>query len=54
VMATHTRAELREAARVLARAARAAGVEPASSPPLAAVRRPALFDADAEELPQAA
>ncbi len=54
VMATHTRAELREAARVLARAARAAGVEPSSSPSLAAVRRPALFDADAEELPQAA
>ena len=41
-MATHTRAELREAARVLARAARAAGVEPSSSPSLAAVRRPAL------------
>jgi 8-amino-7-oxononanoate synthase len=54
VMATHTRAELREAAHVVARAARAAGLEVPAAAALSAVGRPALFDVDAEELPKAA
>ena len=54
VMATHTRAELRAGARVLARAARAAGVPVPDAASLSAARRPAVFDVDAEELPRAA
>jgi glycine C-acetyltransferase/8-amino-7-oxononanoate synthase len=39
VMASHTRSELRDAARVLARAALRAGFQPAAGLPLAATRR---------------
>ena len=46
VMAAHTRAELREAARVLARAALRAGVRPGAGGPVAL--------AHADELPRAA
>ena len=41
VMASHTRTELREAARALAAAARAAGIEPGATAP-----RAPLFEAD--------
>jgi glycine C-acetyltransferase/8-amino-7-oxononanoate synthase len=54
VMATHTRAELREAALVLGRAARAAGLATPAPAPVAPAGRPALFDVDAEELARAA
>jgi 8-amino-7-oxononanoate synthase len=53
-MATHTRAELRAAARVLARAAQRAGFMPSAAPPVAEALRPAPFDGDAEELARAA
>jgi glycine C-acetyltransferase/8-amino-7-oxononanoate synthase len=62
VMATHTRAELRDAARVLAQAALRNGLRPSATLPVAAAQspaehaaRPELFDGDAEErLPKAA
>jgi 8-amino-7-oxononanoate synthase len=66
VMASHTRDELRDAARVLARAALRNGLRPSSTVPAAAAQsplepaagahaRPELFDGDAEErLPKAA
>jgi 8-amino-7-oxononanoate synthase len=53
-MASHTRAELREAAAVLARVARQAGLGASPAPRPAAIGRPALFDGDAEGLPRAA
>ena len=46
VMASHTKSELRAAARVLAEAALGAGVE-APAPPVAA--EPILFDGEADE-----
>jgi hypothetical protein len=63
VMASHTRTELREAARVLAQAALRNGFRPSSTVPVAAAQTAApapagplrVFDGDAEEsLPQAA
>ena len=64
VMASHTKAELREAARVLAQAALRNGFRPSSSVPVAAAQSAAaqaeaaparVFDGDAEErLPKAA
>jgi hypothetical protein len=63
VMASHTRGELRDAARVLAQAALRNGFRPSSSVPVAAaqsapaasVQPPRVFDGDAEErLPKAA
>jgi 8-amino-7-oxononanoate synthase len=61
VMASHTRSELREAARILARAALRNGLRPASSVAAAAAQptatpgRVRVFDGDAEEsLPKAA
>jgi hypothetical protein len=61
VMASHTRAELRDAARVLAQAALRNGFRPSSTAPVAAAQTfaPAgpvrVFDGDAEEsLPKAA
>jgi voltage-gated potassium channel Kch len=61
VMASHTRAELREAARVLARAALRNGMRPGTTVPVVAARpeagaaRPAVFDGDADaRLPRAA
>ncbi|HWT26276.1 MAG TPA: aminotransferase class I/II-fold pyridoxal phosphate-dependent enzyme, partial [Solirubrobacteraceae bacterium] len=70
VMATHTHAELRAAARALAAAARRAGFRPETAAPAAPVGpalpdggerpeavapvRPALFDGEAEALPRAA
>jgi 8-amino-7-oxononanoate synthase len=61
VMASHTRSELREAARILARAALRNGFRPSSTAPVAAAQTfpPAgpvrVFDGDAEEsLPKAA
>jgi len=54
VMASHTKAELRDAAHVLARAALRTGFRPSASVPVAAVQpaRPAVFDGSA--LPRAA
>jgi glycine C-acetyltransferase/8-amino-7-oxononanoate synthase len=49
VMASHTRAELRDAARHLAAAARAAGLEPESLPRLTAPAAPAPYDAEATD-----
>ena len=53
VMASHTRAELRDAARVLAQAALRDGFRPASSVPVAAAAAgrasAAIFDGDADE-----
>ena len=61
VMASHTRSELREAARILAQAALRSGLRPSSTVPVAAAQASApagavrLFDGDAEErLPKAA
>jgi len=61
VMASHTRSELREAARIIAQAALRNGLRPSSTVPVAAAQTSApagavrLFDGDAEEsLPQAA
>ena len=64
VMASHTKSELREAARVLAQAALRNGFRPSSSVPVAAAQSaaqaadaapPRVFDGDAEEpLPKAA
>ena len=60
VMASHTRAELRDAARVLAQAALRSGFRPSSSVPVAAAQSApapagAIFDGDAQErLPRAA
>ena len=53
-MASHTKAELRDAAHVLARAALRTGFRPSTSVPVAAVQpgRPAIFDGSA--LPRAA
>ena len=53
VMASHTRDELREAARVLGRAALQAGFRPDTGVPVAAAQsdRPGVFDG---ELPRAA
>ena len=52
VMASHTRAELRDAARVLAQAALRNGFRPSSSVPVAAAQQgpgsAAIFDGDAE------
>ena len=55
VMASHTKAELREAAHVLARAALRTGWRPSAGVPVAAAppsRQPAVFDGAA--LPRAA
>jgi 8-amino-7-oxononanoate synthase len=57
VMASHTRSELREAARILAQAALRSGLRPASTVPVAAAQTSApaadgplrVFDGDAEE-----
>ncbi len=61
VMASHTRAELREAARVIAQAALQNGLRPSATLPMAAAQTAApagpssVFDGDAEErLPKAA
>jgi 8-amino-7-oxononanoate synthase len=58
VMASHTRAELRDAARVLARSALRNGLRPSSTVPVAAAQSSApsarVFDGDADELAQAA
>jgi 8-amino-7-oxononanoate synthase len=61
VMASHTRAELRDAARVLAQAALSNGFRPSSAVPIAAAQTSApaapvrVYDGDAEEsLPRAA
>ena len=59
VMASHTRAELRDAARVLAQAALRNGFRPSSSMPVAAAQSApasaAIFDGDAQgRLPRAA
>ena len=61
VMASHTRSELREAARVLAQAALRNGLRPSATVPVAAAQATApagpvrVFDGDAEEsLPKAA
>jgi 8-amino-7-oxononanoate synthase len=61
VMASHTRAELREAARILAQAALRNGFRPSSAVPIAAAQTSApaapvrVYDGDAEEsLPRAA
>ena len=63
VMASHTRSELRDAARILARAALRNGLRPTSTVPIAAAQTTApvaaspvrVFDGDAEErLPKAA
>jgi hypothetical protein len=61
-MASHTRAELRDAARVLAQAALRHGLRPSATVPVAAAQSSAraevparVFDVDAEErLPRAA
>ena len=58
VMASHTRAELREAARVIGRAALQCGFRPSSAMPIAAAvpaHPPAVFDGQVhDELPRAA
>jgi 8-amino-7-oxononanoate synthase len=58
VMATHTKSELRDAARILAQAALRNGFRPSSTVPVAAAQAggaPRVFDGDADEpLPQAA
>ena len=61
VMASHTRAELRDAARVIAQAALRNGLRPSSTVPVAAAQAsasadpPQVFDGDAQErLPKAA
>jgi hypothetical protein len=62
VMASHTKAELRDAARILARAALRNGFRPSSTVPVAAAQAgaqsagsPRVFDGDADEpLAQAA
>jgi len=57
VMASHTRSELRDAARVLAQAALRHGFRPSSSVPVAAAQSTAparVFDGDAPGLPKAA
>jgi 8-amino-7-oxononanoate synthase len=57
VMASHTKPELRDAARVLAQAALRNGFRPSSTVPVAAAQagaQPRVFDGDADELPQAA
>ncbi len=61
-MASHTKAELRDAARILARAALRSGFRPSSAVPVAAAQAgaqsadsPRVFDGDADEpLAQAA
>ena len=49
VMASHTREELREAARVFGRAALKAGFDPADGPPAFAAREPAARVFDVEQ-----
>ncbi len=51
VMASHSKSELRDAARALAQAAKAAGADPATARPARLPAHPEPFDADEHELP---